>query len=140
MPYTRHWLLEERVIFLQFDEEITLDDISSVTETHEKWLRFSETTNMIHYILDLRLVKIYPRNILQIKESLRTKMARTDWVLFVTDDFFLSHLGDVFGKLFNYRFKQCASVRDAYRLLQNNDEIPIPDNWSDNLDDTMPLR
>ena len=140
MPYTHHWLLKERVLFVQFDKHITLEDVAEVSQRHESWLGSSQTTHMIHYIIDLRYVERYPRNILQIKEHLRTKLVRTDWILFVTDDFFITHLGDVFGKLLNYRFKQCESVSDAYRFLQETEEMPIPQHWSDSLDDTMPKR
>lgn len=140
MPFRRQWLLEDRVLFVQFHDAISADDIETVTEAHEAWLASSENAYLIHYIVDLRRVTSYPRLIRQIQSSLHTRMRHTDWMLFVTDDFFIKHIGDVFGKLLNYRFKRYSSVVEAYRFLQEVEELPIPQNWSDDLDDTKPQR
>lgn len=136
MPFTHYWLLEDRVVFIQFNEEITLSDVAEVSETHESWLATHKSSNVVHYIIDLRQVKNYPRNILEIKRSLHTKMADTDWILFVSHDYFLNHIGRVLARLLNYRFKQCASVHNAYRFLQKTEGIPPPNDGIDNLDDT----
>ena len=140
MPFRRQWLLQDRVLFVQFHDAISADDISTVTKQHETWLASSDSPHPIHYIVDLRQVTAYPRHIREIQSSLHTRMRHTDWMLFVTDDFFMKHIGDVFSKLLKYRFKRYSSVIEAYRFLQEIEEIPNPETWVDNIDDTMPRR
>ncbi len=140
MPFRRQWLLEERVLFVQFYDEISAVDIANVTDAHEEWLASTASTHLIHYIVDLRQVTHYPRHISQIQTNLHTRMRDTDWMLFVTDDFFVKYIGDVFSKLLNYRFRHYSSVIEAYRFLQEIEEIPTPQTWADNIDDTMPRR
>lgn len=140
MPFRRQWLLEDRVLFVQFYDEISAVDIANVTDAHEEWLASTVRSQLIHYIVDLRQVTHYPRHISQIQTNLHTRMRDTDWMLFVTDDFFVKYIGDVFSKLLNYRFRHYSSVIEAYRFLQEIEEIPTPETWADNIDDTMPRR
>ena len=67
-------------------------------------------------------------------------MNRLGWLILLSDDYFIKHLGDMFGQLFHFNVKTAASVVDAYRFLQAMDEIPVPDSWPGNLNDTMPMK
>ena len=120
--------------------ELVDDIVSEISEMHESWLATNETTHMIHYIIDLCWVKNYPRNILEIKRNLHTRMGHTDWILFVSEDYFLKHLGAVLARLLKYRFRQYSSVRDAYCFLQETEGTPLPMAGIDNLDDIQSRR
>ena len=62
MPFERRWLLKDRVCFVQLIGTVSLDDVTTLSTDHEKWLKTSDKKHNIHYIVDTKmLTKVSPR-------------------------------------------------------------------------------
>lgn len=140
MPVKFVWLLKNRVRLVQFTDALTLADIKAFSEAHTQWLAEVQHDANIHYIIDFSQISTYPRSIVELQRAIGGKLLNTGWIVLITEDFFLRHLLRLFGRLLNFETKVSPSVKDAYLFLQEVDEIDVPDDWDENLDDTQPQR
>ena len=134
------WLLGNNVLLFKVSGVITLDNIAYVTEKYETWLSKAPQDAQLHFIFDLKDITTYPREVDTIRSVLPRRMDKLGWTLVITDDFYLEHLAGLFGKMLGFSARTSPSVVDAYRFLQSNKDISLPQDWPDNIDDTMPKR
>jgi hypothetical protein len=141
VPANVNWLLSGRVIYSNYSGDVSLDDIEMASKQKMKMCRKYPDSEDFHLVVDTRDIAAYPRNISAIHAGIRSfSNARLGWIIIITKDFYLKHLGAIFARLMNTRIHSCKTLKEAYRFLQQHDDIPFPDNWSANVDDTMPQR
>lgn len=131
MAYHKIWLAKDHIEYIRFSGVVTLEDVALVSAQHEDWLQSGHHHANIHYVIDTTDVISYPRNVLQIKSSLASRMQRVGWVLLITDDFFIKHLANFFGTWLNFNVETVPDVVAAYHFLQEKGEVPLHDHWPD---------
>lgn len=139
MSFERRWLLKDHVCYIQFTDTVTLDDIKELSSEHEALILANGQGNRIHYIIDTEQVKNYPRDIRSIKRHLTGRIRGVGWMLMISNDFFIVHLGNIFGQLFRFKVKSVVSINHAYRFLQSVDEVSLPQYSFDDIQDIVPV-
>lgn len=131
MAFQKYWLLTDRVCYIQFENQITLDDIRQVSTMHEAFILNRKSEHPIHYIVDNRQVKKYPRDIRSINRQITGRMLGMGWMMLISDDFFIEHLSNILGQLFHFNVRVTGSVHQAYHYLQSIEQLPELGDWSD---------
>ncbi|MEL6310079.1 MAG: hypothetical protein AAFQ52_18215, partial [Chloroflexota bacterium] len=134
------WLLPNHVLLFKASNVLSLDDIAYIAEKYQVWHTSASRDAQLHFIVDLKEVTAYPREVETIRTVLNRRMDKLGWALVITDDFYLEHLAGLFGRLLGFTAKKSASATEAYRFLQSHKDVSLPHNWPDNIDDTMPRR
>jgi hypothetical protein len=96
------WLKDQRVIFVQFEGNLTIEEIAAYdTEIQQ---RLNEATEKVHVIADLGKVAHFPVNMMRVREVLTYhKHARLGWHVLVNDhpnplmNFFATAISNVAG-------------------------------------------
>lgn len=140
MPVNSQWLLRDQVLFMRFSGHVRLEDIAHISENYTTWAAQNPKPAQVHFIMDTLAIKAYPREVEAIRTRLTRRMDRIGWMLFVTDDFYIEHLGGIFGRMLGFSSRTCASVLEGYRFLQDQKQIDVPEHWPASIDDTMPKR
>ncbi|MEM9954300.1 MAG: hypothetical protein AAF846_22005 [Chloroflexota bacterium] len=138
MSYEKQWLLENRVCYVKFGHHITLEDVTTISGEHHEWYLQNQSTKRVHYLMDMSRVETYPRNVFEINRAFIGTFMQVDWIILVTQDYFVTYLGNIFATKFGFKIKSASSVTEAYRYLQMADGIPEPQRWY-SLDDTIPI-
>lgn len=141
MPVNVKWLLSGSIIYSSYSGDVSLDDIEMASKQKTKMVQEKASNNAFHLIVDTRDIIHYPRNVAAIHARMRSfSNSRIGWIIIVTDNFYIQHLGAIFARLMNTRMHPCETLKEAYQFLQQVDGTSAPDEWPDDIDDTMPQR
>ena len=141
MAVSSKWLIPGKVLYAFFSGEMLEDDITYFSKEQAKLIEQYPDTDVFHYIVDATQVSEYPRNIAALRAYMRPfNTNRAGWFILLTTDFYPQHLYSLLMRIMQVRSHSCATLSEAYQFLQNVDSIPEPDDWPDEVDDTMPYR
>lgn len=124
MAVTTEWFSENQVIFMQFYETITIDDLVEASYAgHDLSLRGEPP---VHILVDARKVKHFPLNAKQMNDRLPEHPApeRVGWVLVVTPDNLLMRMVVALFtqfKLMRLKFRVFTDIDSAIQFLADSD-------------------
>ncbi|MBE2184880.1 MAG: hypothetical protein IAE89_15735 [Anaerolineae bacterium] len=119
------WFIENHVIFMQFQEHVTIDDM--VEASYEGHAHIALGDAPIHILVDARKVKTFPLNTRLMNERLPAHPApeRVGWVLVVTPDNALMRLVTLLFtqfKLMKHKFRVFTDIDSAIQFLYEKDD------------------
>ncbi len=119
------WFTENRVVFMQFQEHVTIDDM--VEASYEGHAHTILGDAPVHILVDARKVKTFPLNARLMNERLPAHPApeRVGCVLVVTPDNALMRLVTLLFtqfKLVKHKFRVFTDIDSAIQFLYENDD------------------
>lgn len=141
MAITIQWLKTGAILYTHFSGEITGDDIFAFSEKQAGLVQAYPLTQTFHYINDFSQVTSFPHSIAVLRASMRPfNTYRAGWFIVLTTDFYQEHLCNLLTRIMKIRSYTCPTITDAYHFLQKVNNVPLPDDWPESVDDTMPQR
>lgn len=130
MPFILKWLIEDQVRYIKLGNTVTLKDVEHLSTEHQNWVDGVSSATSTNFVIDASLLTEYPRNVRAVKNNLSGHITNLDWMIIITDDFFLHHMTNIFGQLFSFKVKAVASLEDASVFLYTATDIILPDDTS----------
>jgi hypothetical protein len=133
MPYRVSWHLPERIIHIELQGVITLQDILECSLNLRQCIKTSART--VHILVDVQQLKLFPANIQQIYNNYPRRLANTGCTILIGGTPVMQFTANVLGKLIGVRMKLADTVDAAIAMLCRQDDAlvehltpaPIPD-------------
>lgn len=123
-----HWLVENQIVLMMVEGDITLESLSSGLEELRTYLDSSEAI-FVHVLLDDQQVGAVPPSLLQLRQVAVEMLSDTKigWVLSVRKnkpivDFFAS----ILTQIMKIRYRRMETMHEALAFLQDQDAT-LPD-------------
>jgi hypothetical protein len=122
MAFQNRWLVEDRVVLVEFSGDITLDELMA---NDADMLRYVNSgTPPVHIICKLQGAKRFPTNISNISRSAKQYLTSPNigWFLIVgVDNPLLTFIGSIVAQVSQLKFKQAADLDEALQVLGRMD-------------------
>ena len=133
MPYELVWYSEPRVILERFSDYVTLDDLTELSPSVELMLKQAPLDTPIHTLIDLTSVRIFPTNLVRIRENLSKTETRRGWIILIVPkgNALLHFIGAYAAQIrsIENRFRVVYTYDDAISILKAFEptlNLPIP--------------
>jgi hypothetical protein len=128
MPYQVSWYCENRVIYLQFKDVITIEELAAVIDFAVQGVRTGIAP--VHLIVDIQDVKAIPSNVLEIKKVIppmtKEQSDQTGWILLIGMNPLINTIVSMITQLLSTRYRNFKYVKLALQFLAQQDET-LPD-------------
>ncbi|MEO8607599.1 MAG: hypothetical protein ABI690_06945 [Chloroflexota bacterium] len=124
MPYEVSWYRQDRVIYMQLKEAVSIQDLAAATEFAMNAVR--EGIAPVHLIVDIQAVKSIPSNVLEIKKSIPTltKEQRdlTGWIVLIGMNPLINTFVSVITQLLGTKYRNFKYQKLALQFIAQQDE------------------
>lgn len=123
MPIEIDWYLPDRILYVQLQETLTLDEIRANSDTFVAQIESSDA-ELVHALHDNATLTSVPKRLKDLSESVKSAYSHPNlgWtVAYNTDDAVLKFLGNMLSGLFNLRYKIVDTKAEALAWLQRVD-------------------
>lgn len=133
MPTQQKWYLNDRIVFVEFAGELSVDDIVEALETSINYVERS-AAQPVHFLHDWTQLKKFPTNILQIRRQSDIRLSdrsKLGWmVAYGNDNRLMRYISQTVTYLFDIRFRMFSTREEALRFLHKMDDTldgsPLP--------------
>jgi hypothetical protein len=125
MSTQQKWYLNNRIVFVEFAGELSVDDIVEALETSINYVERSDA-QPVHFLHDWTQLKKFPTNILQIRRQSDIRLsdrAKLGWmVAYGNDNRLMRYISQTVTYLFDIRFRMFSTREEALRFLHKMDD------------------
>lgn len=120
MPVDVQWYIPNHVLISRFYGDVTPQDIR---KQYTLGLEMSESVNtaLVHLITDVSEVQSFPKNVMDMKDSLGTKARNAGWVVLVGENKMIRFLSSVVSNLMKLRFTYVNTLEEALKYITDRD-------------------
>lgn len=120
MGYQTGWYIENRIIFTQYGEKITLEEMQNVNDDVQKLL--DEGNAPVHIIFDVSQLKEFPIDLSKARETLaHFSHPKMGWLIGYGMNPVMKFLSTVIANMFGVQLKSVNSFDEALSLLKRID-------------------
>ena len=119
------WLVENKVFYVQFSEDISFEEMNTVTNAViEKVEKIPSTIPLIHFVINNSQVTSFPRDINKWNTILKPlyKNPRTGWLVLVSNtNPIIQMIFTVIAQLHNVRHRSFNNIEEVEKFLKHVD-------------------
>jgi hypothetical protein len=121
MAHRKQWMLENRVAWISYDGDISLEQMQEINAWLDEFL--SEGQAPVHLILDTSKMGSVPNNLTVLRESL-SALQKSGWglVILIGMNRMVRFFAEVIGHQFGLQLKAADSVEEAKSLILEYDK------------------
>ena len=119
MPYHVSWYLQERIICLELEGILSLEDIIEGNTILRHYIKTSNAT--VHILVDVQQLKIFPTNIQKIYDDYQKRHNNTGCTVLIGGTPVMQFTANVLVKLFGVKIKFAATLDEAIAILCRQD-------------------
>jgi len=122
MAYEISWLVENRIIHVAINGDITVDVLNAMTDDVVRLLDGTNTTH-IHLLINDKQIKVVPKQILKMLNTSRSlRHPRLGWlIIYGTDNKLFRFLTQMLSRMINLKHRRFLTREEAIAFLQTVD-------------------
>lgn len=124
MRHYQAWLIENKVVYVKFVGEISVEEIGEAFAKSNALVLESEKPP-VHFLHNWSEVTNFPKKLSEMRrltKAVKGDLRRIGWVVaFGTENRLIRFLGDVFFQLFRIRFRMFRTEKEAISFLRRMD-------------------
>jgi len=131
MPTQTTWLIANHLIFSEFMNEISIEELASATDTIVEMIDSCDTI-LVHTLIDATTLTKYPQNIINLRKASQDSFShpRFGWlVIYGAQDQLSMFFVNIVTSFFKVRLKMVDTREEAIGFLKNIEQA-LPPNLS----------
>lgn len=125
MSLETRWLIEKRILYHRFFGDVRLEELRVMDRGTHDYLDPDDTIEMCYVVVDLREVRMYPKNLRRIVAQFEVGRSSKIRRLSFTNDPMIRFFGTVVGQVVGVRLRIFSDPSAAVTfLLSLNDTLP----------------
>ena len=123
MAYEIAWLVENRIIHVAINGDITVDVLNAMTDDVVRLLD-GNNTSQVHLLINDKHIKVVPKQILKMLNTSRSlRHPRLGWlIIYGTDNKLFRFLTQMLSRMINLKHRRFLTLEESVAFLQTIDE------------------
>lgn len=130
MGYEISWILEERVVHVQFQDAVTSEQLHKANYMTKHYLSNGDDANVMHVIIDISNAIKFPTDLKDLEDLLLShKNPGTGWVILVGGNRLARLLTATLSQITQVQFRAAPTIEDGLAFLAQRDPT-LPNLWA----------
>jgi len=130
MGYEISWILEERVVHVQYDGVVTNEELRKSNYMAKHYVTNGNDGNVMHVVIDISQATKFPTDLKNLEDLLLSQEnPGTGWVILVGANRLARLLTATLSQLTQIQFRAAPTIEDGLAFLAQRDPS-LPNLWS----------
>lgn len=120
MPYTIYWLVDKRLLCIDFFDVVDLAQLKQAFEIAADSL--SDSTHPVSVVLNTQEVTSHPRNVVMVSQVTRSffRHRQLQGILHVSNNVHQKYLADILARIFHVPLRSFTAMDTAYNWIESH--------------------